>query len=358
MYKSTCQTLFIILFCVINCCLHFSDGGGADLHRLKFDPEEKFLYDRFYNFAVKHGRTYLNDSLELVSRFQIFKESVQRAEILNAPYKKQGLPPVFGVNKFSDLTQEEFKAKYLSGLKQQSSPLKFQSRFSLLEENRMSVKVFPQLVDWRKKPVLSPIKDQGSCGACWAFSLTETMESMSVIQYNVTSVPKLSPQELIDCNDGGNGCEGGDICQAAEWATNHGIVAESLYPITRHTDACKQVSPSSKRVKITDFYCQNFTNKEMGILKAVANHGPVTVAVDAATWHNYVGGIIRFHCSRHTNHAVQIVGYNLNGDVPYYILRNSWGSDFGDHGYLYVKFGDNLCGVATRVVKLNVSPQV
>lgn len=89
----------------------------------------------------------------------------------------------------------------------------------------------------------------------------------------------------------------------------------------------------------------------------MANHGPVAAAVNAITWQNYGGGIIQYHCygSLSTiNHAVQIVGYNFTGSIPYYIARNTWGSEFGDNGYVKIKIGSNLCGIASEVSLIEI----
>lgn len=105
-------------------------------------------------------------------------------------------------------------------------------------------------------------------------------------------------------------------------------------------------------------------------MEYLANHGPLVAAVDASSWQDYLGGIIQYHCSNNKNHAVQIVGYNLKGnwlkvvtgsncicskgDIPYYIVRNTWGRDFGIEGYLHIAIGKNLCGIAEEVSALDV----
>ncbi|GFR70512.1 cathepsin O [Elysia marginata] len=360
----TCTCFLIAIFTLI--CLIASPGAASPTYGfdLKLNPlrlEDDVLFIQFYDFATKHGRQYISNSSELLFRFQVYKDSAKKADRLNRPYKtnnKSG--PVFGVNKFSDLTPEEFRAKYLSGLKHPRTTLKFGNSFFKVGslQSPVNMKALPDSVDWRDKSVLSPVIDQKGCGACWAISTVETMEAMSVIENRTKSVNRLSIQEVIDCDDENKGCEGGDICQAAKWASSHGIVPEKDYPLTRKTGTCKKVSELAEKVKVSGYSCNNFVGNENKILEILANHGPVTVAVDAATWHNYVGGIIRFHCSAAINHAVQIVGYNLKGEVPYYIIRNSWGPDFGDKGYLYVRIGKNLCGVANEVVTLSVSPPV
>nr|KAG5711673.1 hypothetical protein BaRGS_016855 [Batillaria attramentaria] len=164
----------------------------------------------------------------------------------------------------------------------------------------------------------------------------ETIESAYAIKHN-TSAPSLAVQELIDCSKKNYGCKGGDICLALNWVKGHGITYEKYYPLLDKDEDCKPIPPMADVVQISDFSCPSYVGKEDGILNILANHGPVAAAVDATTWNNYVGGIIRFHCS-----------------VPYYIVRNSWGTGFGMDGYLYIKIGDNLCGIAQEVSSVTI----
>lgn len=98
----------------------------------------------------------------------------------------------------------------------------------------------------------------------------------------------------------------------------------------------------------------SFIGREDIILKLLATNGPVAVGINGQTWQNYIGGVIQFHCDGELSHAVQIVGYDLTAEVPYYIVRNSWGEDFGDNGYLYVAIGNNMCGLAYEVAAVTV----
>lgn len=94
-----------------------------------------------------------------------------------------------------------------------------------------------------------------------------------------------------------------------------------------------------------DFLCRDFSDQEEQMLDVIANHGPITVAVNAISWQYYLGGVIRFHCDGASlNHAVVIVGYDLTADIPHYLVRNSWGKDFGENGYLKIAIGANVCG--------------
>lgn len=90
------------------------------------------------------------------------------------------------------------------------------------------------------------------------------------------------------------------------------------------------------------------------MVRLLAYHGPLTVAVDATSWQDYLGGVIQFHCEDNRNHAVQVVGYDISGAVPYYIVRNTWGTAFGLDGYLNVAIGKNLCAIAEEVSAVDV----
>ncbi|KAK6173171.1 hypothetical protein SNE40_016677 [Patella caerulea] len=259
--------------------------------------------------------------------------------------------PVYGVTKFSDMSPEEFKKIYLEDLQSPKWNLKENNHTPMDRIKKLKI---PQKVDWRLKGIISSVKNQKSCGACWAFSSVETIESMYSKEKG-TAVPNLSVQEVIDCSVNNDGCLGGDTCQALLWLQRgKPLVEQTSYPLTDKNQVCQILSSASLSVHVANYTCMHYVGDENNMLTMLATVGPLTVTVDATTWSNYVGGIIQYHCSAFNNHAVQIVGYDLTGDVPYYIVRNSWGTDFGDNGYLYIKIGENLCGIATRVSSLMV----
>jgi len=98
----------------------------------------------------------------------------------------------------------------------------------------------------------------------------------------------------------------------------------------------------------------SFTHNEQEIVKLLAYHGPLVAAVDATSWQDYLGGVVQFHCENNRNHAVQIVGYDLTADIPYYIVRNSWGPSFGIDGYIHIAIGKNLCGLPEEISAVDV----
>ncbi|KAG5885902.1 hypothetical protein JTB14_012149 [Gonioctena quinquepunctata] len=214
----------------------------------------------------------------------------------------------------------------------------------------------PKKVDWRKRNTVNEIETQGSCGACWAFSVIGVIESM--IALKTGKLEKLSVQQMIDCSRYTAGCEGGDICSLLAWIKTESIsiVGEKDYPLALTGQQCKNISGGSG-VLIDDYECNSLVDAEDVILTLLARHGPVAVALNAQTWQHYVGGTIQFHCdsnSSRLNHAVQIVGYDLTAKIPHYIVRNSWGEDFGERGYMYIGIGGNLCGLAHEVTAIKV----
>lgn len=252
-----------------------------------------------------------------------------------------------GMSRFSEMTFQEFKEWYLSDLQPVVKALNQTRTVTLKELRRLNI---PNKLDWRTHlnySIISPVKNQKKCGGCWAFSTVETVESMYA-KATGQPPPDLSVQQVIDCAADNEGCSGGDTCTALRWMVNSGtpLMTNAEYPLTDESNLCKTRPSSSVGVKVKHYSC--FSNNESLILQLLQN-GPVVAAVDATTWNNYQGGIIQYHCESRLNHAVQIVGYDLTGEVPFYIVRNSWGTDFGHDGYLYIKIGVNMCGIGTEI---------
>ncbi|OTF70390.1 Group 1 mite allergen-like protein (Cysteine protease), partial [Euroglyphus maynei] len=212
----------------------------------------------------------------------------------------------------------------------------------------------PPRFDWRDRNAVSRIRDQGECGACWAFSIAMTVESMMVIKTNKT-LREFSTQQLVDCSSN-HGCDGGDICSTLEWMSNMNVSLETIedYPSESIAGECRSdAKKDGVRIR-ANLLCENLVGNEHQVIRIIANHGPVIATVDASTWQNYLGGIIQYHCFNNRNHAVQITGYDLTGQIPYYRVRNTWDSDFGVNGYVHIAIGDNLCGIAEEISTLDI----
>ncbi|KAF3429884.1 hypothetical protein E2986_09760 [Frieseomelitta varia] len=287
----------------------------------------------------------------------------------------------YGLTEFSDMSEDEFLTLTLlsdlpaRGEKHVTAP--YHREHHLLQStNRMKRSVgIPSKFDWRDKGVITPVRSQGSCGACWAFSTVEVVESMYAIKNG--TLYTLSVQEMIDCAKNSNfGCEGGDICSLLSWllASKVQIFQEFTYPLVGKTGTCKLGKTIDKTpgIKIRDFTCDSirhtivfavkkikgltdfsFVDAEDELLITLATHGPVAAAVNALSWQNYLGGVIQYHCDGsfdNLNHAVQIIGYDKSAAIPHYIIKNSWGTNFGDKGYMYIGIGS----IANQVSSLNV----
>ncbi|XP_030763790.1 cathepsin O-like isoform X2 [Sitophilus oryzae] len=282
----------------------------------------------FLKYIREFNKSYIDEETFKL-RMKAFKMSLEAIDVLN---KNQfNSTAVYGLTKFSDLLPKELIYSTNKNHKSKS-PRSF--------KKRSYWKRIPRKIDWREKGIVTKVKNQKNCGACWAFSIIQTVESMMALKYQ--KLFDLSVQQSVDCSTENFGCLG--------------VIAESKYPYTGANQTCLNTKTSGG-IQVTTYSCSSLVNNEDKMLAHLAYKGPLAVAVNALTWQHYVGGIIKFHCNDNfedLNHSVQIVGYDLNGDIPYYIVRNSWGNDFADGGYLYIAVGKNICGIAHKVTALDV----
>jgi len=209
--------------------------------------------------------------------------------------------------------------------------------------------VLPTSIDWREKNILTPVKDQGHCGSCWAFATVATVETSLAIATKQSLV--LSTQNVVSCTENPNHCGGQGGCDGAtselgfDYVMNHGIALETDYPYKAETGVCQR----AKKVVATSGFTQLAANNQDILLYSVVNSGPIAISVDASKWGAYAGGIFD-GCSKNAtiNHAVQLVGYGEEGGVKYWIVRNSWGPKWGEQGFIRLKRFNTameFCGV-------------
>jgi len=214
------------------------------------------------------------------------------------------------------------------------------------------VSSFPESVDWRKRGAVTPVKNQGKCGSCWAFSATGALEAM---HHRATGVlTSLSEQNLIDCNKRSHGCEGGNHDSAFQYIKdNRGIDTENSYPYEAKNNRCRY-NPRNKGASDVGFVDLPRGN-EYSLKTAVATQGPCSVSIDAShkSFHLYRGGVYReAECSsvKH-DHAVLVVGYGVDeaSGSAYWLVKNSWGTSWGDAGYIKIaKDENNMCAIASH----------
>jgi len=298
------------------------------------------LPEEFRRFVQQYNKTY-DSAQELSKRLSIFLESKMKVQQMNIQAASKGLNTKFGITKFADLTQEEFEQQYLGYMKVDSD---------IPHTSTQGVGApLPTTLDWRTKGAVSPIKDQQQCGSCWAFSATEGVESAYYLANK--KMYQLSPQQIVSCDYVDAGCNGGDLPTAFAYVKSKGLETSQSYPYTSgggntgtcHYDASKVV------VHIKGFAYATTNGNETAMQVAMVDHGPLSVCVDASTWQFYTSGVITHGCGDSLDHCVQIVGWSSTTSspiIPYWIVRNSWGTDWGLNGYLYVERNKDECGIS------------
>lgn len=312
-------------------------------------PEGKSLYSNvlstddleFLKYVAKYGKSY-GTKEEFEFRGEVFKNTLAA---LSEENSKNDNTFRVGANKFADWTPAEFKRilsyKPIRGMKAEA-----------LDLENVSI---PDAIDWRSQGKVNPVKDQGQCGSCWAFSAVGAIESRYAIKTGAP-VLSLSEQQLVDCAGGtyGNeGCNGGDMGTAIQYAHDYGLELESDYPYHAVDQTC-QYDKTKVHAKPTGV--QNVaTNNALALKTAIAD-GPVSVAIEADTFvfQFYSGGILNSKaCGTNLDHGVVAVGYGADASgKPYYIVRNSWGSSWGLGGYINIAIvdGAGICGIQMEPV--------
>jgi len=298
---------------------------------------------KFQAFVEQYNKKY-NDDMEYHRRFKVFSENlilIDRMNSMNSSAK-------FGINKFADISPAEFKDQYLS-----KTPMTVSDDWPVAKPYPEEVvKAAPDSWDWRDHGAVTPVKDQGACGSCWAFSTTGNVEG----QWFLAGHPLvgISEQNLVDCDhvcsNGScdSGCDGGLMGNAFQYIIqNHGIDTEETYQYQGVDGSC---SFSSKNVGATLKSWQMLPGDETQMATFLASNGPISIAVDAQLWQFYIEGIFDFPwCGTSLDHGVLIVGYGTGENVffeqtPFWTIKNSWGN-WGESGYIRLERGEGLCGV-------------
>ena len=197
---------------------------------------------------------------------------------------------------------------------------------------------------------VTPVKNQGSCGSCWAFSVTGNMEGVYKTAHGI--LPSLSEQQLVDCDHDcmeykqqkscDSGCNGGLMPNAMAYAIREGMTSEDQYPYKGKAGTCNYTTGTGK-YRFTAWASVNGT--EENIIAALNDIGPLSVGVDANMWQLYMGGIFNLPCSRSLNHGVLLVGYGTQGKKDYWLIKNSWGASWGEKGYIRLIREKDKCGI-------------
>nr|XP_009503011.1 PREDICTED: cathepsin S-like [Phalacrocorax carbo] len=197
---------------------------------------------------------------------------------------------------------------------------------------------------------MNHLGDMGACGSCWAFSAVGALEAQ--VKLKTGKLVSLSAQNLVDCSMmyGNKGCSGGFMTEAFQYIIdNQGIDSDASYPYTAQNGTCQY--NASTRAATCSKYVELPYGDEAALKDAVANIGPVSVAIDATqpTFFLYRSGVYDDpQCTQKVNHAVLVIGYGTLNDKDYWLVKNSWGVSFGDKGYIRMSRNHaNHCGIAS-----------
>jgi len=308
--------------------------------------KEELYQSEFAAFVQKYSKKYSEDAFFF--RYTTFKENVDKIHRHNAGNSSYTMK----MNKFGDMPFHEFHTTHTGYNRIERS----------FARSRNAPKSFadaapPASVDWRTKNAVTPIKDQQQCGSCWAFSATGALEGAWAVAKG--QLNSLSEQQLVDCSQayGNMGCSGGLMDYAFEYViANGGITSEAKYPYTAMDGTCKSPLPAS--VTTISSYTDVAGNNDAALQAAVAI-GPVSVAIEAdqESFQFYSSGIFSDPtCGTQLDHGVLVVGYGTQGSKNYWIVKNSWGQDWGNQGYILMirKKGAGECGINMEPSYANV----
>jgi C1A family cysteine protease len=296
----------------------------------------------FNDFQLKFNKRYENLE-ELKHRFEIFKENAVEIYSHN---KNENKTFTLSINQFSDLTRDEFVHYYVSGLNN------YKSYGCSLYTSSSNV-LLPSSVDWRQKGAVSSVKDQGQCGSCWTFSSTGAIEGSWAISKG--QLLDLAEQQLVDCAQGfkygSHGCNGGQMEGAFKYVIENGQCVESSYPYTAKDGTCQKCQSTAKMSS-----CYDVKPNDQLSLKSAVSRQPVSVAIEADTFYfqSYSSGVLTSDkCGTKLDHGVLVVGYGTENGNDYWLVKNSWGTSWGDKGYIKIGRSDStndpgICGIAMQ----------
>ena len=291
-------------------------------------------YPTFEQWSSDHGLSY--SATEHGFRENIYYKNIMKI----AKHNTHNHPYRFGLNKFTAMTRNEFSKMFSNGY------INKRVR-NYTNTHTINTNVLPSSVDWTSKGAVSPVKNQGQCGSCWAFSATGATEGAWFLS-NKTLL-SLSEQQLVDCSkaEGNNGCNGGLMDDAFSYIMKNGLTTEAAYPYTGRDGSCIKVGSS---VKISG-YKDVPANSQLALMSAIAQQ-PVSVAIEADqdVFQFYSSGVMTASCGNALDHGVLAVGYGRLGSLDYYKVKNSWGADWGMNGYILLGRGPQYgaagqCGV-------------
>jgi C1A family cysteine protease len=291
----------------------------------------------FMQFIAEHRRHY-GTKEEYEYRLELFTELYNFVKEHNA---EESHTFTVGINKFADFSPIE--RKQLLGYIAKTDGL---DQVTYLDESATA-----DSIDWRQKGAVNAVKDQGQCGSCWSFATVASVEGITAI--TTGTLPSLSEQQLVDCAGGrylNQGCNGGNADWAFKYIESNPLTTEANYAYTAKDGTCNSSKVSQGKYGVKNYVDVSRNNPTQ--LAAAVSQQPVAIAIEADTYsfQSYTGGIYNSDkCGTQLDHAVTVVGYGSESGQDYWIVRNSWGSSWGENGYIRIAksntTGAGICGI-------------
>ncbi|XP_072418095.1 procathepsin L-like isoform X2 [Chiloscyllium punctatum] len=315
------------------------------------DTFDSKLDEDWKNWKSQRGNQYTKD--EESYRRMIWEDNMRYIEQHNLEHSLGKRTSKLGMNKFGDLTNEEFN-KLMNGHRRIEAVDMTEIEADETDENSASKESYFERrtakVDWRREGLVTPVKNQGQCPSSWAFSATGGIEGQWAKKHG--NLVSLSEQNLIDCNFGGAGCDDRTALHGFDQVIQFGgINSVETYPYTgKHGDDCR-FKPDKIAAKITG--CKWVSRGEAALEQAVREIGPMSVVINASlkSFQHYKGGVYYDeNCNGYVTDEVLVVGFGIEDGMKYWLVKNSWGTDWGEDGYIKIaKDRGNHCGIASVV---------
>jgi len=299
-----------------------------------------FEVPNYAEFKAKWNKSYT--AVQEDAHYNAYLKNVEFINNHNAEYDEGKHTFWCGVNEWSDMTDEEYEAR--NGYRLPTEPIQGPVRNG-------DPATSPDSVDWRTQGAVNYVKNQGQCGSCWAFSAVCALEGQWAIHKG--SLPDCGEQQLVSCDPSSHGCSGGWPSRSYDYISgqgSNGIDTQSSYPYTASDSSCDySKTQDGQNVAATCTGPHSVGSSEGALQEAVGNVGPISICLCASSsaFGQYSGGIFDdASCGTSINHAVACVGYDTNQN--YWIVRNSWGTSWGESGYIRMVKGKNMCGMLSN----------
>jgi C1A family cysteine protease len=348
-YFSIFRNIFVVSCCIVGALFTYTMTFSSPVETLSLEiTDQRIKYSGldansilqlFEEFKVTYNKTYTSVDEENL-RYIYFRNFLKVIDERNG----NDTLAVHGITKFADLSNDEFK-KVSLGYKPLTSVTNAKSIYLDAYDGNKTY------INWANIYTTS-VKDQGYCGSCWAFSATEQIESDAIRLGLLTTSDTLSPEQIVQCDTMDDGCDGGNTETAFEYVKMAGgIETEDAYPYTSYYDVTGSCRSNSTDFLVTVDEYYSLADED-AMITHMFSTGPISICLDASSWSSYVSGIITT-CGMDVDHCVQAVGINM--DDGYWIVRNSWGTEWGNEGYIWLEVGSNMCNIAYDPKYLQVS---